>query len=177
MSISTGGGDGGETSLWSGERVRKNSLRVEAYGTVDELGAYTAFAVHETGEEDLTALLREIQNKLFSVAGELASKDEKRLITVEDVDEISGLVRKYEKEADVNGFVITGQTRGAAALDLCRVVARRAERLICALDESEGAGHELIRYMNRLSDLFFIMARVEEKRSGGLKFKRDLSGD
>ncbi|UCH94628.1 MAG: ATP:cob(I)alamin adenosyltransferase, partial [Candidatus Aminicenantes bacterium] len=111
MSISTKTGDKGKTSLWSGERIKKNSPRVEAYGTVDELNSHLAEAKHLVKSEKVKQVILEIQNHLFRVAGALAST-EKFVYPVhsKDVERITNYVHDFEKEVKLTGFVIPGST-------------------------------------------------------------------
>jgi ATP:cob(I)alamin adenosyltransferase len=173
MSISTKTGDKGETSLWTGERVKKNSLRVEAYGTVDELNAHMAEAKHLVKSEKLKKIIIEIQDDLFRVAGSLASIGEYAYpVTPADVDRMTDYVHTFENEVPLTGFVISGNTIQSAKLDICRTIARRAERRILSLDEKEKVSEPVKKYMNRLSDLIYIMARFEEKKKNKLEFKK-----
>ncbi|MCX8057793.1 MAG: cob(I)yrinic acid a,c-diamide adenosyltransferase, partial [Spirochaetes bacterium] len=139
MSISTGKGDKGETSLWSGERVSKDCIRVESYGTIDELNSFIGDAKHYITLEEIRNILEEIQNDLFKVAGELASlsKEFIKPIRDDDVLRLTNYVHKYENEIGLKGFVIPGSTVGSAKLDICRTIARRAERLIVKLSKEE----------------------------------------
>lgn len=174
MSISTGGGDKGETSLWSGERVSKDDLRVEAYGTIDELNSHIGEARHYCKSKETKELLLRIQNDLFKVAGQLASKGKLFIepITETDVQWLTEKVHHYEKIIKLKGFVIPGTTIQSAKLDICRTVARRAERRIVSLCKTEEIANELLKYMNRLSDFLFILARFEEHLEGKLTYKR-----
>jgi len=167
MSISTKTGDSGETSLWSGERVKKNNIRVETYGTIDELNSFLGEAKHFIQSEKIKSIILEIQGDLFKVGGELAStKQFKYPILESDVERITRYVHELESEVTLKGFVIPGETLPAAKLDICRTIARRAERCIITLDDSEPVSIPLKQYINRLSDLLFIMAR----RSAGDSF-------
>ncbi len=172
MSISTKTGDQGKTSLWSGERVPKDSFRVEAYGTVDELNSLLAEAKHLVKNESTRKTILEIQDDLFRVGGVLASVgDFDYPITEADPERITGYIHLLEKEVQLKGFVIPGSTIQSAKLDTCRTVARRAERRILTLAENETVPHPLIKYINRLSDLIYMMARYEEKKENKLQLK------
>ena len=173
MSISTKTGDKGSTSLWSGERVKKNDMRVEAYGTVDELNSNLAEAKHLVKSERIKQLLIEIQNDLFRVAGALASTGEYAYPMVEiDVERITGYVHAFEAEVKLTGFVIPGSTPPSAKLDVCRTIARRAERRILTLADNQDVPEPVRKFVNRLSDLIYMMARYEEKIEGKLEFKK-----
>ncbi len=173
MSISMKTGDNGTTGLWTGERIKKNSPRVEAYGTVDELNANLAEAKHLVKSERVKKIIKEIQEDLFRVVGTLASVgDFSYPVTDADVERISQYVHKFEKEVELTGFVIPGNTPQSAKLDVCCTVARRAERRILSLAEEENTSDTIKKYMNRLSDLVFILARFEEKNEDKLEFKK-----
>lgn len=175
MSISTKTGDKGKTSLWSGERVAKNSARVEAYGTVDELNSNLAEAKHLVKSPRVKDMILEIQDDLFRAAGALASSGEFAYPMLEtDVKRITQYVHDFEAEVELTGFVIPGSTPQSAKLDVCRTIARRAERRIITLDESgtEQIPEPVKKYINRLSDLIYMMARYEEKLAEKLVFKK-----
>lgn len=174
MSISTGGGDKGKTSLWSGERVYKDSLRVEAYGTIDELSSFLGEAKHYVKSFEVKKIINEIQNDLFKVAGILASKNKEFIQPIEtlDVDKITNYINLFENKIGLKGFVIPGNTIESAKLDICRTISRRAERRIITLSKEEKLPVELLKYINRLSDLLFIMARYEEYLINKIEYKK-----
>ncbi len=172
MSISTKTGDKGSTSLWSGERVKKNHLRVEAYGTIDELNSVISEAKHVVKSSGVLKIIIEIQNDLFRVGGALATVGEyKYPLIEEDILRITAYVHEFEKEVSFKGFVIPGSTIQSAKLDTCRTIARRAERRILALEEHESISPLIVQYVNRLSDLIYILARYEEKLENKLTLK------
>ena len=165
--IYTRGGDKGETSLGDGSRVGKQDLRVAAYGTVDETNGVVGLArLHTQGEAD--AMLARIQNDLFDLGADLCTpeggrKAEGALRIVDaQVDrlerEIDGMNAELEP---LTSFILPGGTAASAHLHLARTVARRAERLICDLAEKEELNPVAIRYINRLSDHLFVLARWE----------------
>ena len=172
MKIYTRGGDTGETSLFGGERVRKSAPRVSAYGEVDELNSVVGVARAETAHADLRAKLETIQSSLFDLGGELASPGAARAkagprVGEADVAELEGWIDALEAELEpLRNFVLPGGSRAASLLHLARTVCRRAERAVIALAECEEIEGLLIRYLNRLSDLLFVMARVENRRAG-----------
>lgn len=174
MSISTKLGDKGQTSLWSGERIWKDDPRVEAYGTVDELNSHLGEAKHHINTEEIFLIIEKIQLELFKVAGELATKDKqyKEPVRKEDVDHLTGLVNHFENQVNLTGFVIPGSTLPSAKLDICRTIARRAERKVIALTKTENVNEVVVQYLNRLSDLLFILARILENREGKIQFKK-----
>lgn len=162
--IYTRGGDEGRTSLGDGARVAKHSPRVEAYGTVDEANAAIGLArLHTTGEAD--AMLARIQNDLFDLGADLcrpgADVDDGRLRVVDS--QVARLEREIDamnaELAPLRSFVLPGGTPASAFLHLARTVVRRAERLVVALAENEAVNPAAIRYLNRLSDHLFVLAR------------------
>jgi cob(I)alamin adenosyltransferase len=163
--IYTRGGDKGETSLGDGSRVPKQSLRVAAYGTVDEANAAIGLArLHADGETD--AMLARIQNELFDLGADLCTPEEgKRAAGALRI--VAAQVERLEREIDVmnaelqplNSFVLPGGSAAAAHLHLARTVARRAERLVCALAAAERVNPEAVKYLNRLSDHLFVLSR------------------
>jgi cob(I)alamin adenosyltransferase len=176
VKVYTRGGDSGETSLFGGERVRKDHPRVEAYGAVDELNALIGLARTELEGDDLQELLEGVQRSLFEVGGELATPGEgakkgarKSVPRVSDshVEALEQAIDKLDVElAPLRAFILPGGSRGAALLHHARTVCRRAERRVVhlALEGSVPAG--MIRYLNRLSDLLFVLARVVNRRQG-----------
>lgn len=163
--IYTRGGDKGQTSLGSGERVAKHDLRVAAYGTVDETNSVIGIArLHSSGEAD--DMLGRIQNDLFDLGADLCTPegDERRNGALRVTDP---QVERLEQEIDamneqlqpLTSFILPGGSPAAAQLHLARCVARHAERLMTELSESETVNESAMRYMNRLSDHLFVLAR------------------
>lgn len=165
MSIITKGGDKGQTSLYSAQRVHKTDTRVEAYGTLDELDGFIGLARSHIEDEEMAATLLKIQNTLYRIMGELATVGEAYIAPIgeKEVEELTELVKEYEKGISLDGFVIPGARKDSAYLDLCRSVARRGERRVLSLSLIEELSPYIIKYLNRLSDLMFIMARHLEK--------------
>ena len=169
MSISTKAGDKGTTDLWSGERVSKDNVRVEAFGTVDELDAHIAEAKNYVKLNDFSEILESIQFTLKRVMTELATKQIKsendkttvKSINANDVETLTSWVMRYEKNLEIDKFTISGRNIPSAKLDICRTVARRAERAIITLSNVESLSEHILAYINRLSDLLFVMAVVE----------------
>ena len=172
MSISTKKGDGGQTSLWSGERVWKDDPRVEAYGTLDELDAHIGDARHYIQLDKVKEILLTIQADLYHIMGELASTEENYPVPIrlEEADRLTDIVHSYESHLRLRGFVIPGNTPSSAKLDICRTITRRAERRIVALQQQTTILPEILLYVNRLSDVFFILARAEEQHLGKLEY-------
>jgi cob(I)alamin adenosyltransferase len=166
--VYTRAGDKGETSLVGGARVSKASLRVEAYGEVDELNSVIGLARARTQDQEISETLGVIQNDLFTLGADLASPSE---IDVPRID--ASFVERIEEWADrfleqtkpLREFILPGGSEAGATLHLARTVARRAERRVVALSENEQLNPETIAYLNRLSDLLFIIARVVNHRA------------
>ena len=178
MSITTKGGDKGKTSLYSGERVWKDDLRVDAYGSLDELDALIGETKHYLDNPVIVKQLLAIQNGLYRVMGQLATigNEYPYPICAKDTEQLTELIHHYEDIVQIKGFVIPGSSLASAKLDVCRTVARRAERRIIALSHVEEVAQELLGYLNRLSDLFFILARFVEHEMGVLTYKTKPAG-
>jgi cob(I)alamin adenosyltransferase len=172
MSIITRTGDDGDTGLWSGERIGKDDLRVEAYGTIDELSSALGVARHLCLQDEVLYGIEELQRLLFRVAGELASVSIPfdRPITVKDEEKITVKTLDLEERIPLKGFVLPGMTAGSAAIDVARTIARRAERRVVALARKEEVSTDLRKFLNRLSDYLFMLARAEEAAGGKLTF-------
>jgi cob(I)alamin adenosyltransferase len=163
-SIVTRGGDLGKTSLGDGKRLLKSSLRIEAIGAVDEANSMIGLAL-STGQTELTMDLLKIQNYLFDVGADLCMPDLSQpnglRITTAYVEELEALVDLYNPRlSPLTSFVLPGGTSLYAHIHLARTIVRRAERSIVALSTEESVNPELIRYVNRLSDVLFVMARI-----------------
>jgi cob(I)alamin adenosyltransferase len=174
VKIYTRRGDRGETDLFGGPRVGKDDLRVEAYGAVDELNAVVGMAAAESAHEDVAALCRDIQNALFDLGAYLATPEAKRReksgVPEPDDEQISRLedaIDRFEEELPaLRNFVLPGGSAAAAAFHLARTVCRRAERRCVSLGRDTELDAPAIGYINRLSDLFFVLARLENARAG-----------
>jgi len=171
--IYTRTGDKGDTSLRWGERVPKNALRVEVYGTVDEANAHLGMAVAMMEGPAFAALrevLTRVQNELFAVGADLAtppSRGEQPRITQASVDALEADIDRLEAGLPpLRNFVLPGGSRPAAALHVARTVVRRAERLLVSLMQQEPVDPALLRYLNRLSDLLFVAARAANQAAG-----------
>lgn len=177
--IYTRTGDDGTTALGSGERVRKDSLRVAAYGTVDETNAAIGLARLHTATADplVDAILGRIQNDLFDLGADLCVPDRGVPLPYTPLRIAAAQVDRLEAEIDsLNGalaplrsFVLPGGTPAAAALHLARTVCRRAERLVIELAAISGepVSADAVRYLNRLSDLLFVASRSMNAKAGG----------
>ncbi len=173
MKIYTKTGDAGETGLFGGARVSKASLRVEAYGEVDELNSTVGWARVQLSDPDLDTFLHQIQHDLFEVGAELGSTEDRKqksampLIAESQVEALERAIDKYEQGPPaLTSFVLPGGSEGAARFHLARCVCRRAERSLVALGSQETLRGELFRYLNRLSDLLFVLARYANHRAG-----------
>lgn len=171
--IYTRKGDMGQTELFGGERVSKASARVDVYGNVDELNSLIGLARSQSGDGYCDGLLAEIQNQLHAVCAELASVAETRadlsqpLVSDGQVGWIEQNIDKLEQDLHpLENFILPGGNSEAAFLHLARTVCRRVERKLVGLAEKEAVRSELIRYFNRLSDFFFVMARHANHRAG-----------
>ena len=164
--IYTGGGDAGATSLGNGERVAKSNIRVQAYGTVDEVNAIVGLVHAHLDDQSLKTLLARIQNDLFDLGADLCTPHgkERKTGALRITDE---QWQWLENEIDVvndglkplGSFVLPGGSMVAAYLHLARTVVRRAERLVCELGEREKISEAVLKYLNRLSDYFFVLSR------------------
>lgn len=173
MSISTKAGDGGKTGLWSGERVPKDDLRVEAYGSLDELSSFIGLARHSCSLDSTIAALVSVQRSLHRAQAELASTSTRPGGTISAADEeaLTEAVHALEAHIPLKGFVVPGTTPGSAALDVARTVCRRAERRIVTLSREVAVGPSLLKYVNRLSDYLFMLARAEEAYLGRITYQ------
>lgn len=174
--IYTRSGDDGRTMLGSGARVSKADLRVEAYGTVDEANAFVGAAVHacDGALPEIASLLREIQHDLFDVGADLCTPvaageapDKKLRVLPAQTARLESLIDEHnEGLGELTSFVLPGGSGPACTLHAARTVCRRAERLVAALLEAEpdATNTESMRYLNRLSDLLFVLARVANDR-------------
>jgi cob(I)alamin adenosyltransferase len=173
MKIYTKTGDKGETGLFGGERVSKNSLRINAYGTVDELNSFIGLTITESQDPSIKNLLKDIQNKLFVVGTDLATPDtdkNKKLkiqrTPMEYVFQMEKIIDEYSaKLEELKNFILPGGSKAAALLHICRTICRRAEREVVALNNDMKIGENIIIFLNRLSDLFFVLSRYENKVS------------
>ena len=166
--IYTRTGDTGTTALVSGPRRDKHDLRVEAYGTVDETNATVGLArLHTTGMTEFDGMLARIQNDLFDLGADLANPQVEENPPYEPLRLVDAQVERLEREIDqlnsvlepLTSFVLPGGSPAAAALHLSRTVSRRAERLMVELSRQEAVGAPALKYINRLSDFFFVAAR------------------
>jgi cob(I)alamin adenosyltransferase len=172
VKIYTRTGDEGDTSLFGGTRVRKSAPRVDAYGEVDETNACLGLARASCTDREIDADLVQIQRDLFALGAQLADPGEqiaprvsKAMLGDEDVARLEATIDRYEAELPpLRRFILAGGSPAGAALHVARAVCRRAERRMVAVEPAvDGV---LIRYVNRLSDLLFVLARAANHRAG-----------
>lgn len=165
--VYTGTGDQGQTSLVGGERVSKTDLRLEAYGTVDELNSFIGVLIATCAPSPDTELLLYVQNKLFTIGSYLATDPSFTAFRKESLlsEEASQKLERRMDELDeklprINNFILPGGSSCAAAAHVCRTVCRRAERAILRVAESHEVDDKILRFMNRLSDYLFVFSRA-----------------
>lgn len=173
MKIYTKTGDDGTTGL-IGSRTRKDDPRVAAYGEVDELNAVVGLVLVDAEDSDLVALLRGIQRDLFAIGAQLADPDarvtgqrDKAAVAASRIEELERAIDAAEQDLPaLKAFILPGGSRLGATLHVARTVCRRAERALVALSALTAVDARLIVYVNRLSDLLFVLARRENQRAG-----------
>jgi cob(I)alamin adenosyltransferase len=174
MKIYTKTGDRGETSLFGGTRVWKDDLRISAYGTIDELNALLGVSKTEILTEELKEVIQSIQNDLFTVGADLASPFDKKesKFEIPRIEEkfsirLELLIDKYDVQLpELRNFILPGGLKGTSLLHFARTVCRRAEREVVSLSKTEKINSEIEIFLNRLSDLLFVLARFENYSNG-----------
>jgi len=172
MKLYTRSGDDGSTGLHGGQRTTKDALRVETYGTVDELNAALGIAASHCEYEELRETLVQLQSRLFDLGADLCTPTDATVkrhvrITNGHVSELESLIDgTSEKLPALQNFILPGGTPLAAHLHAARTVCRRAERLVVALARTEPVGENLVPYINRVGDLLFAMARRANQLAG-----------
>jgi cob(I)alamin adenosyltransferase len=172
MKIYTKTGDDGTTSLFSGGRVRKDHLRVEAYGTVDELNSHLGMARALQAQSAVDGLLEQVQNQLFHLGADLATPLDAKAdwvvrMTAEPIAWLEhGIDEMDQTLTPLKNFILPGGSPAAAQLHIARTVCRRAERLTVQLAEHTALGEFVVPYLNRLSDWLFTVARYENHLAG-----------
>ena len=165
--IYTKGGDKGKTSLGRGERVAKHDARVEAYGTVDEANSVIGLARAAIGGGDADEMLARIQNDLFDLGGELAIPGY-TIVTDAHIEQVEADVERFNALLPpLKEFILPGGGMAAAHCHLARTIARRAERRVWTLADSEAVSEKVCVYLNRLSDLLFVLARLLARHEHG----------
>ncbi len=175
MKIYTKTGDKGQTSLYGGTRVSKASARVESYGNIDELNSFIGVAKSGIIDEKILAQLKKIQFDLFTLGSESATPVDKLtlangksrlslMISETEIEELENWMDEMETQLEpLQYFILPGGGKSATSLHVCRTVCRRAERSLIFLSEAEEVRPELIKYLNRLSDYLFVLARYVSK--------------
>lgn len=173
MKLYTRTGDDGTTALFGGRRVRKDALRVEAYGAVDEANAALGMARAQGLDTELDRVLADLQRDLFDVGADLATPHDAparaslRPIQAQDVGVLEDLIDRFDEELEpLRQFIVPGGHAASAALQFARAVCRRAERAAVALAAEEDTNPMTLHYLNRLSDLLFALGRVVNARYG-----------
>lgn len=167
MAIYTKKGDKGETGLLGGSRISKDSLKVSCYGTLDEANAALGVAVSQIDHIEIKSIIKDIQKQLFVVGAELASDEKgkdllKNKVSEQEIARFEEIIDKFEQiMGPIHEFIIPGETSASANLHLSRAIIRRAERQIVELTKTAPIRSELIQYVNRLSDVLFMLARAE----------------
>ena len=173
MKIYTKTGDKGQTSLYDGTRIDKDNIRVESYGTIDELNSYIGLCMHYINEDDKKVLFN-IQRDLFYIGAELATKNTEKLnkvVTDNDIKNLENIIDKYMGEAKgLDSFIIPGTSLASANLHIARTICRRAERIIISLSKIEKVNPIIIKYINRLSDVLYAIARYSEDKLIPMEF-------
>ena len=171
--IYTRTGDDGTTGLGSGSRVAKSDLRIEAYGTVDELNALLGVVLASELDPEVAKMLREVQNDLFHAGSDLCFPEAEKAslalpgIEARHVDRLEGHIDRWNKELPaLENFILPGGSQAAARIHVARTVCRRAERAVIRLREREPIGDYVMAYLNRLSDALFVIARLQNHRNG-----------
>jgi cob(I)alamin adenosyltransferase len=177
MKIYTKTGDKGETGLIGGRRVSKASLRIESYGTVDELNAMLGLVQNKLVTDILKKSIKAIQNELHIICADLANTstdDDQPHIEEQHTKVLEELCDQLdEKLPELKNFILPGGSEAGAMLHLARTIARRAERRVIELAAIEKINDEVIRYLNRLSDCLFLMARMENSERGEIETSPD----
>ena len=171
MKIYTKKGDSGETSLFGGTRVPKSNERIEAYGTVDELNSFVGLAASYNLSDAGTEYLRQVQELLFILGADLAtppsSKARIKRISSDDVTFLEDVIDELEEDLEpLKNFILPGGSKAGATLHTARTICRRAERATVACTEVDEISEECIKFLNRLSDFLFVVARHENKHAG-----------
>ncbi len=172
MKIYTRTGDAGETGLFAGGRVAKDDVRIEAYGDIDELNAVLGLARAESLPDEIDALVERIQHDLFSLGAELATPNPEahgtKLVSNADVQRLEQQIDRWDGELPaLRYFVLPGGTKASATLHMARCVCRRAERRVVTMQRSGLAvSPQVLGYLNRLSDLLFVLARASNHAAG-----------
>ena len=169
MKIYTKTGDDGNTGLQGDFRISKSHSRIMAYGTVDEANAAIGIVLTNTLDDDIRQVLTQIQNELFLLGSDLSNQnlnDLKNRISLESVEKLEEIIDKFELElSPITNFILPGGNVAAAQIHQVRTIVRRAETLVVKLSDKDEINSNCIKYLNRLSDLMFVMGRLINKRN------------
>lgn len=169
MKIYTKTGDGGETGLQGGKRISKSDERIRAYGNVDEINSVLGLVLSHKIDHDIEELLKKIQNELFVLGSDLSNPDmneKNNRISKNLIEVLEKKIDEYENELpQLSNFILPGGSHSASLIHLARTVTRRAETCVVSLSQKEKINEYCQVYLNRLSDLLFVIARVLNKRS------------
>jgi cob(I)alamin adenosyltransferase len=171
MKIYTKTGDEGFTSLFGGTRISKDNIRIESYGSIDELNSFVGLLFEELQIQDVKLTLFQIQNRLFDIGSSLACDPEKEFklesVTEEDTHLLESEIDRMESTLDpLKNFILPSGNKSIAVAHICRTVCRRAERRIVTLSNVSSVDKEIFHYLNRLSDYFFVCARYIAHSAG-----------
>lgn len=171
MKIYTKTGDNGQTSLFGGVRAEKNDPRIEAYGTIDELNSVIGIVISNQPSETGLNILKDIQQTLFVVGADLATPEDKKerieRVGKSQIDNLENWIDELQEHLPaLKSFILPGGTAVGSHLHLARTVCRRAERAIVSCKQQKSVSDNLLIYVNRLSDLLFVMARYENYQAG-----------
>ena len=170
MKIYTKTGDDGNTGLQGDFRISKSHPRIIAYGTVDEANAAIGVVLTNTLDEDISQLLNQIQNDLFLLGSDLSNQnlnDLKNRVTLEMIEKLEESIDTFESELPpITNFILPGGNVAASQIHQVRTIVRRAETLVVKLSDKDEINSNCIKYLNRLSDLMFVMGRLINKRNG-----------
>lgn len=171
--IYTKTGDKGKTSLVGGTRVDKNHIRLDAYGTIDELNSFVGWLICEVKDEDSKSFLSYIQHKLFTVGSHLATETEEiapreaSIIREADIERIEKEIDRVDSQlSKIKRFILPGGSESGSRAHICRTITRRAERNVYHVAEKFPIEENILIFLNRLSDYFFVLARYESNRTG-----------
>ena len=169
VKIYTKNGDEGETNLFLGGKLSKNNIRVEAFGTVDELVSCLGFAKTLSENKKVIEIIEMLQHSLFKIGAELSSDSSKtesiiNVIKKNNINDIELLIDSITQSIDLGTeFIMPGTSSSSAAIDISRTVARRLERIVVSINKSEPVNKNILIYLNRISDLLFVLGRLEDK--------------
>jgi cob(I)alamin adenosyltransferase len=170
MKIYTKTGDDGNTGLQGNFRIAKSHPRIMAYGTVDEANAAIGIVLTNSLDDDVSQLLSQIQNDLFLLGSDLSNQnlnDLKNRVSLDMIEKLEGSIDKFESDLPaITNFILPGGNVAAAQIHQVRTIVRRAETLVVKLSDKDEINSNSIKYLNRLSDLMFVMGRLINKRNG-----------